>query len=1468
MSSLSGKKFSSFQRDSDWDRANIFSKYSFYFMLPIFKKGWKRNLELKDISVAPKADQSRTLGSKLEENYNYELNNRTEPSFMRAIVKTFGLQLVLFSLLDFVAKCIAFPMQTIALGWLVRDSAYYLTFSTVSSPLTNTLEANLQKLSSKNRTSSPDPNTSVTSNEILSPDEAYQRIVLDAILLTLTTIAAAVLSQPYFFQTVHIGMKCRVAACHLIYRKALKLSQSALSETTVGQMVNLLSNDVNRFDQVTMSITYLWIAPLQGVTVIAILSISYLGIFPTLAALVSLLFYMLIQTLMGRGFSKFRAKTAIRTDERVRLMNEIILAMRIIKMYAWEKPFKQLVMFARKREMTTIGFATILKAINQALFFVSSKIIVFVALMVYLLLGNTLSPEVVFVTIGLANLLRLSLTLFFPNAVATVAETTISCRRINAFLLLPELDPSPVNYQAKSDCYNCDSIVSFENVYANWKPSVSALNRLNSWDTNRNAILRNINLQIKSRELVLVVGRVGSGKSSLLMSILGELPTTTGSIKVNGRISYAPQEAWIFSGTVRDNILFGKNFEPDRYREVIKVCSLERDLDILLDGDMTIVGERGVSLSGGQKARVNLARALYKEADLYLLDDPLSAVDAPVAKHIFNKSLRTFLRKKTVILATHQLQFLRHASKVVVLDRDLPPIFGTLDEVRASRAFSQMNYGADAFADASAIDDSELESSAKKPKSRARRDSPGTASTSSGNPPSEITVDECDGDDEDDEHGNRKGKNERRSTLSTSRDGSPKVEVPAKNDEEKDALSPNKQEQLKLIEHDDNGDSRRDRSKEPEALSSISTNCSTYLFYISNAGGVLIVIWFFIANFVCQFIYQFTDYFLSEWTDSEQRKFMEGIKFSPMSYLDRATESETTLIYTILVLLCLLSAFIRASTLFAATLRASIKIHDKLFNSIVNAPMRFFDFSPIGILLNRLSRDIGIVDESLPVTLMEIVTIFVNILGIIVLAMLIDQTVILSGALLFFIAFLLGMSCARTITRLKQMEGVTKSPVYSHLSTTLRGLPTIRAFKTEENFMRVFDHYQDVHSSAWFNYLCSTRWLNVSMDWLCLIFITGVITLLIAISLEATNASLVGLLISQVIILPGPFQYGMRQLIEYESQMTSVQRVKEYSELESESKVLDGVDSRQDDEGDYNNDNQSTARESVPPSYAYQAGLVVPSPTWSESGEICFSDVSLSYFDDEPPVLKQLNFTVKACEKVGIVGRTGAGKSSIVSILFRLYKFEGKVEIDGCDTKSMSLTELRRSMSIIPQDPILFSGTIRKNLDPFSEFSDKQLWDALEAVQLKAYFARYDQGLEFVISEEGSNFSVGQRQLICLARAIVRRNKILVLDEATANVDPETDGFIQRTIAKQFAQCTVLTIAHRLITIVDSDRVLVLDRGQVKEFAEPSELIKDESSLFTQMINSSAQQAPRIKRLIDEAHRKRVAGRSPSQRPQ
>lgn len=1263
------------------------------------------------------------------------------------------------------------PLQIVSMGWIIKDSSLYLVSLNAAQVAGNSTQL---------VGTEPDPETETLPE---TTDQIYRRLMYDGLALIVTTWLVNLLSHPHFLQTYHIGMKCRVASCGLIYRKALKLSQLATVEATTGRLINMLSNDVNRFDQASQMTINLVTAPLQAAVVLLLLAHVYIGLYPTLTCLATIFVYVLIQSSLGRGFSKFRLLTARRSDERIRLVNELIMAIRIIKMYAWEEPFKRLVQAARRREMNMIAVSSVFKAINQTLFFISSKVIVFSSLITYILLGETLTPEVVFVSIGLSNVVRISLTLFFPNAIAYCAETMVSCRRINQFLTLPEQVNHSVNYKASSDSLGCRYALTFNKVNASWAATGEGREDL---------ILRQLTISVKPKDLVLVVGRVGAGKSSFLMATLGELPILSGCLQVNGRLSYASQDAWIFPGSVRDNILFGRPYDSARYSQVLRVCSLLRDLEILVDGDLTLVGERGVSLSGGQKARVNLARALYHDADIYILDDPLSAVDAPVARDIFREAIQTFLKGKTVILATHQLQFLKQADKVLVLSRDSDNVYGTLDQVCESELFTTLNFALEAFSDAQSA--RENDQPGKRSESLDRMESPFSSQLDA-------------------------------STISSSKGSFSGIRGAKFDSSSQMSLA---QQLTQSV-----GDNEKSRKSRVEQVTQISANFPSYVYYIGSASNALGLIWFATVNLVAQALYQYNDIFLSLWTDSVQRQELEGESFEAKTYVDSLGVKELVTVYSVLVVGCLLSAFLRSVSLFAGTLMASIRIHRKFFKSIINAPVKFFDFNPIGILLNRLSRDIGYVDETLPVTYADVIIIAVNVTGSIVVTIGVEPMNSIASIVLIILALLVRSYCSKMIIRLKQMEGVTGSPVFSHLSVSLGGLTTIRAFKSQDQFLRQFERYQNSNSAASFLYLCSARFLSFAIDVLSLAFVTVVVCTTLAVSLSSSSASAIGLVISQVIMLPGPIQWGLRQLVELESQMTSVQRIREYSDLEPEE-----------------TDEQRTD------SLLTSSQLFVPR---ERRGEIRLLELTLRYFPDEPPVLHKLSLTIRPGERVGIVGRTGAGKSSLISTLFRLYPFEGTVELDGRDTRQMSLRQLRSSISIIPQDPVLFGGSLRKNLDPFEEHPDEALWAALEAVQLRRLFDATPAGLSHLIQEAGSNLSVGQRQLICLSRAILRRNKVLILDEATANVDPETDAFIQQTIGGQFAGCTIITIAHRLITIADSDRVLVLEGGELAEFDSPARLAGQESSRFSRMIASlQPQQAGRVRAAISEAAARRA----------
>lgn len=1408
-----------------WDRANLFEKYLFSLVLPMIKLAWRNQLEMQDLPATPHDDLSRTLGERLERNYQTECTlaaaNRAQPSpargagrqssdsegrpaqarpsFLRALFMTFGLELALANLFNTFTRTFLYPLQTIALGWLLADVRRYSNLKVISDVFVdgsnelalraslNSSMVELVELPSGLEPNAAQPAAHDTVQ--LERNEIYGRILGHLGILVATTCLIACLLHPFYFWTYHLGMKCRVAACHLIYKKALKLNQLALGEASAGQMINLLSNDVSRFERVVELVPFLVESPVQVILITFILSKYYLGIWPTLVGLLVVLMFMLLQGTSGKLFSRFRAQTARRSDERVRLMSEIIQAIKVIKMYAWERAFWGQVMGARRRELKQIQNTFMIRVLNQSLFFMSSKIIVFSMLMFYVLLGTgPLDPELVFVTIGLANLIRTTTTMHLANSIAQCAEALISCKRINEFLQLPELQQHSRNelnptrqHHKMAKFAPAEGAIKFERAYA-W------------WTSKEQMVMRNLNLTIEAGQLVLLVGRVGAGKSSVLLSVLGELPLASGRLEISGELSFGAQEAWLFAGTIRDNILFGEPLELARYQEVVRVCCLEHDFKELLErGDQTLVGERGAGLSGGQRARVNLARALYRRADIYLLDDPLAALDAPVARRIMSECFgqpNGFLLGKTVLLATHQLQAMRWAQKVLLLDQLAPAMFGSASELLNSDKFRLIEYARQAFEDAV----------------RGRQPSAQAAET----PESEQEEDED------------------------------QSELDAALAKPKLARAMN---QLNSEELD----------------CGVASDRRTYLFYLANAFTAPVFIWFLLILIGAQAAYLWVDYMLSRWTDArEQLETLGQDLYQPSSFMDLWSLAQMVRYYALSILCGLLAALLASLTFAFASIRASRRLHQCLLSRLLHGQMAYFESTSIGSLLNRVSRDLGFVDQTLPLSALDISMMFANILAVILLTVLINPWNAIVATGLLAIALTLRSLSLCAITRLKQLEGMARSPVFAHLSASLNGLTTIRAFQAEASFRRQFDQHQDRHSSAWFAFMCTTRWLGQAMDWASVTFVSIVLIGVIVFQLDSTPASLIGLLISHSVYMPGLFQAAMRQLVEAESQMTSVQRLKQICELpvERDDEQVQGATGKLQVPLDL------APAPGKPAAAASQAAPWLSAPLACPVGCIKFVDLTLRYANTNEPVLRQLNLLIRPRERVGIVGRTGAGKSSIIGALFRLYPFEGRIEIDGHDTRSLPLAELRNSMSIIPQEPVLFAGTLRQNLDPFKRYSDAELWRSLEAVQLGAnLFARHPQGLEFAIQGGGQNLSVGQRQLLCLARAILRQNKILLLDEATASVDVETDRLIQTTIRQQFNNCTVLTIAHRLLTIVDSDRVLVLERGRVSEFGEPHELAANERGAFAQLIASSGQQAPRLRRLIEEAQERKLAGR-------
>ncbi|XP_022172982.1 multidrug resistance-associated protein 4-like isoform X2 [Myzus persicae] len=1170
-------------------------------------------------------------------------------------------------------------------------------------------------------------------------------------------------------EVLNEALKARVACCSIIYRKALFLSNKALDETTVGQMINLISNDVNQFDVSLHKLHYLWIGPLQTIVVTYLLW-QEIGV-SSLIGIAAFFFFIPLQGWMGKKMSEIYLKTAKKTDERIRLMNEIILGIQVIKMYTWEKPFSKLIEYVRKLEVEQIKGSTFIKLMSVSFKIFQVKFQLFISIILYISLGNQISVHKVYVLTSLYTILHFSMAVRFCASLLYIGELIASIKRIENFLLLEEKDQIPkccsksdtlvendviqsliADDNTKNDCTDMENETELDK-----DNGIVILNATAKWTDDQNSnTLEKINLTVIPGRLLAVIGPVGAGKSSLIHAILRELPILEGRISVNGVVSYAAQEPWIFSGSVRQNILFGSPMDKERFKQVIDVCALKSDLDQFPLGDETVVGERGITLSGGQRARINLARAVYKQADIYLLDDPLSAVDVRVGKHLFEKCILDYLKTKTCILITHQVQYLSDVDQIVLMENGNIVSEGSYQDLKSCN-FDFANL-------LGSSNDNNIEN--------------GTETT---------TI-----------------KNNSAQSLVVS-----------------PLLGPNNRIITSKYENQ-NGDGKLSKPKKISEIQSYKCNFkSIFTSYVMAGGRIHNIL---LGIFFCIFTQVLTtsgDFWLSIWVNQEEFKYHKLLNISCCSNNTSATRDKYSsslliskfqryflMIYVLLTIFLIVSVIIRSAIFVKMTTNASINLHNQMFYSIIRTPMFFFNTNTSGQILNRFSKDMSAVDKNLPNIYFECIQVALLSLGsvfIVVFTSLYYLSIptIIAGIIIYKLKYF-HLNTSQSVQRL---EGETRSPVLAHMNASLQGLTTIRAFKVEDILSREFDKHQDLHSSASHLSTCLSLGFGFWLDIICIIYLSVVISCFLVIDNNVLGGS-VGLALTQVITLIGRIEFGVQLTTFLENQMINVERILEYTHLPIEETL------------------QSSTKKPKPKGWPY-------------SGKIVFEHFNLRYSPDSPYVLKDLNVQIQTMEKIGIVGRTGAGKSSFIGALFRLALNEGKIIIDGVDIHELELKDLRSKLSIIPQEPVLFSGTMRTNLDPFDEYPDHALWNALDEVELKDYIEDLPDGLNSKMSASGSNFSVGQRQLVCLARAIVQKNKILILDEATANVDPLTDKLIQNTIRNKFRYCTVLTIAHRLNTIMDSDKVLVMDFGKIIEFDHPYRLLKNINGFFYKMVEQT-----------------------------
>jgi len=1305
---------------SPYTKANIFSKVTYSWEQPLFKVGYHRPLEKNDLYLLP---------PKLTEEYNedrfYERWDKTEAkkgkgkaSVLNTIIKVYGVKWASSGILK-----------------LISDAC-----NTVSPVF---LEMLLDHLSNKDS----------------KAEEAYKGYVYITCMFALQIISTLV-SNYYTNMMMEVGVSIRATVIGIIYRKTLKLSNKARQTIGDGQIINLVSSDSARLQRLTGSIHYLWSAPIQLIAILFLL-IRSLGVW----SLIGFTVFVVVVPLQGvimKFLMKFRRQTAVLVDKRVKKTQEVIGSMRVIKFFGWEQSFLNILQDLRKKEINRSKKGIILGSLTHAIFgsipFVSSAL-TFIA---YSAAGNKLTAAKVFSSLAFFNMLRAPLSIL-PNTFNQLADASVSMKRLSKLLNamelddLPEVDPSSdyavtikdgqFNWEVvkeddkdkkkgkkgkkdkkdkkdKKVKKNDHDSIDSSNTLINNKKTVTGditdelkkdgdASSTSSSELMESFRLHDINIKIKKNSLTAIVGAVGSGKSSLINAIIGEMKKEEGKIIHGGTISYCSQQAWIQNATVRDNILFGKEYDEELYRKVIEYCSLTHDLEIFPDGDMTEIGERGINLSGGQKQRINLARAVYFNSDIILMDDPLSAVDAHVSRALFDNCILGALANKTRILVTHQLHILPRVDYIIVMNNGRIEEQGEYDELmqkdgefaRLMRTYGGIDDSEDDLTDKSSDDENEKEAVEGKDKEIKIEEMPMKGGAFGG-------------------EGKKPGK-----TLMT---------------------------------------------KEERATGSV--DAKVYKDYLKAAGGITIGILILIAVVVLQISKFGNDIWLVYWTD-------DTFHWAATSYI---------IVYMIWNISQILMNLLYSVFMSFNGFRASKRIHRDAISRVIMAPIRFFDTTPLGRIINRFSKDQDSLDGMLFMAIQGFISSIASTITTIIFMLYAAPIFGIALFPLLILYYFVQKYYISTSREIKRLESLARSPLYANFTESLQGLPTIRAYNEQNRFIKHNQHLIDENNRPFHLQVTAQRWLGVRLECIgaFLVLFDGIAGLFLK---DKLSASLLGLSLSYALQVTGSLNGIIRSLNELEINMNSAERLLYYAnEIEVEN----------------------------------QKGLDAPKE-WPEQGKIEIKNLTMKYAPHLPPVLHNINLDVKSNEKIGVVGRTGAGKSSIVMTLFRLVEPEAgsSIKIDDIPITDLKLSDLRKKISIIPQDPILFSGTIRFNMDPFNEHSDAEIWEALENAGLKQTISELENKLESEVRTNGENFSVGQRQLLCLARAMIRDSHILIMDEATASVDIETDAIIQKALRTKFSNVTVLTIAHRLNTIIDYDKILVLSKGEVLEYDTPKNLL-------------------------------------------
>ncbi|KAF4091560.1 hypothetical protein AMELA_G00038270 [Ameiurus melas] len=1426
------------------DDAGFLSRYFFWWTSPIMRKGFRKKLKPSDVYQAPSQDAADVLAERLEKEWDREvISAKKKPSLLRALSRCFIRPFILFGILLYLGEATK-TVQPQLLGRIIAS------FDPYHEP------------------------------------EREQGYFL-ALGLGLLFITRFLLLQPAMFGLHHLGMQIRIALFSLIYKKTLKLSSRVLDKISTGQLVSLMSANLGKFDQSLGMAHFVWISPLQCILCVGL--IWELIEFNSFCALAAISLLGVIQACLSHKMGPYQAKRLLLTNKRLALTSEIMENLHSVKAYGWEEIMETIIKNIRQDEVKlTRKIGSLRYFYSSAYFF--SAIWVIMAAVVPQALTTGITVRRIFTTLSYCMVLRMTVTRQLPASIQMWYDTIRLIWKIEDFLSkeeykLMEYDLSITDMELENITASWDEGIGelFEKIKqenkANGYPNGDGLFFTNLYVT---PVLRNISLHLEKGEMLAVAGSTGSGKSSLLMTILGELVPSSGKIRHSGRVSYSSQTAWIMPGTIRDNILFGLIYEEYRYSRVIKACQLEEDLAALPENDRTPLAEGGLNLSGGQKARVALARAVYRDADTYLLDAPFTHLDIATEKEIFEKCLCRLMASKTRIVVTNKIEHLKRADKILLLHNGECFFYGVFSELQSRRPdFSSLLLGLEAYDNITAerrcsILTETLRRVSVDETSGIRPDRPSYRQVA---PPTYIDerkasviinplaadrkasfigvieeeakrplpdrkfslvpeyelVDESFmGNDMYHNHGVHMAGQRRQSVLAfmTNAQG------------RRDQLQSSFHSRLSIVPHSELT-SELDiytRRLSKDSIYNITgemdeenieacfvdeqiedafetTKWNTYLRYVSTNKSLTYVLIFILIVYAIEVagsvvgIFLITDEIWKEENTGSNATKQTNVSLPATQYSVTAPPASSYYIIYIYVATSesiLALGFFRGLPLVHTMITISKKLHQKMLSSVLRAPMSVLNTMKTGLIMNRFTKDMATIDDMLPLLMFDLVQLTLVVLGCILVVSIMRPYIFLAATPLALVFIVMRKYFLRTGQQLKQMETEARSPIFSQLIISLKGLWTIRAFDRQAYFETLFHKVLNTHTAIWFLYLSTLRWFLFRADIIYFFFFT--LAAWIAVGTNQDKSGEIGIIIALAMLILGTFQWCVVTSIAVDGMMRSVERVFKFIDLPSE--------------------------EPKPRLGQRKAStLVIENPEactdtcWPNHGQMDIRNLTVKYTEAGHAVLKNLSFSVEGGQKVGILGRTGSGKSTLFNALLRLAYTDGDMTIDGVSCYNMSLQKWRKAFGVVPQKVFIFTGSFRMNLDPYECHSDKELWRVAEEVGLKSVIEQFPDKLDFQLEYGGHVLSYGHKQLMCLARSILSRARILLLDEPSAHLDPITVKVLKKTLRQSFSSCTILLCEHKVEPLLECQCFLMMEQGKVKTYESIQRLLNETSQL-------------------------------------